>query len=132
MQRHLIVRRMAPRVLEAEIATGEDKGTVVLLPRISLALSDPAYPIPLRRTQFPVKPAFALMVRKAQGQTLKGLVGLYLNMSPFSHGQLHVAASRSSRPNGFRVLLPDRTDPAPRTSSGRRSSIESTFFFPPV
>jgi hypothetical protein len=51
-----------------------------------------------------------MTVNKAQGQTLKGMVGMYLNTSPFSHGQLYVAVSRSDRPDGFRVLIPGRTD----------------------
>ena len=65
-----------------------------------------------RGVQIPVNPAFAMTVNKAQGQTLKGMVGVYLNTSPLSHGQLYVAASRSDRPDGFLVLIPGRTDAA--------------------
>ena len=129
----LIVRRMTLRVLEAEIATGKDRGTIVLLPRISLTLSDPSCPIPLRRTQFPVRPAFAMTVNQAQGQTLKGLVGRYLNTTPFSSmsppvGPTDLTASVFCCRTGQTPPCP----PAPRTSSGRRSSIDSTLLFSPV
>src|SRR5690349_16157904 len=39
------------------------------------------------RRQFPVKPAFAMTINKAQGQTLQ-LVGVYLPDTVFTHGQL--------------------------------------------
>jgi hypothetical protein len=47
----------------------------------------------LRRTQLPIRVAFAMTVNKAQGLTLMK-VGLYLKDDVFSHGQLYVALFR--------------------------------------
>jgi len=47
-----------------------------------------------QRTQFQIRPAFAITINKAQGQTLK-YVSLWLgDTHVFSHGQLYVAISR--------------------------------------
>jgi ATP-dependent DNA helicase PIF1 len=42
-------------------------------------------PFTLRRRQFPVRPAFAMTINKAQGQTLK-MVGIFLPKPVFTHG----------------------------------------------
>ena len=49
-------------------------------------------PYRLLCTQFPIKPAFAMTVNKAQGQILE-MMGLYLSKPVFSHGILYVALS---------------------------------------
>lgn len=79
----------------AKIATGPGKGTCILLPRITLTPSD-SQRIPFRfsRRQFPIRPAWAMTINKAQGQTLRR-VGIYLPEPCFAHGQLYVAASRA-------------------------------------
>ena len=57
------------------------------------------------RLQFPVQPVFAMTINKAQGQTFKGNVGVYLHKDVFSHGQLYVALSRVADPKNIRVGL---------------------------
>ena len=101
----LIVHKLYPRVLEAVVATGPRKGEVAFIPRIDITPSDAEnWPFTMRRRQFPVRPAFAMTVNKAQGQTLSA-VGLYLPQPVFSHGQLYVAFSRVGRPQGIKVLV---------------------------
>lgn len=69
----LIVRRVINgRLLEAEIATGEHCGDIVLIPRIKLSPDEGAFPYEWSRVQFPVRAAFAMTINKAQGQTLRG------------------------------------------------------------
>jgi hypothetical protein len=51
-----------------------------------------------------VRPAFAMTINKAQGQTLSS-VGLYLPTSVFGHGQLYVAFSRVKTPDSIKILL---------------------------
>ncbi|GMF51298.1 unnamed protein product [Phytophthora fragariaefolia] len=62
------------------------------------------FPFRLRRKQFPVVPAFAMTINKAQGQTVQNL-GLYLATPCFSHGQLYVALSRVPSRSKFKALI---------------------------
>jgi len=59
----------------------------------------------LRRKQFPLRPAFAITINKAQGQTLKK-VGVFLPESVFSHGQLYTAFSRVGAATCLSVFIP--------------------------
>jgi hypothetical protein len=79
--------------------------TPFLIPKIHATTNDADYPFKLRRTQLPVRPAFAMTIHKAQGQTLD-YVGVYLKSPVFSHGQLYVALSRSTNPSQLKVAVP--------------------------
>ncbi|OWZ05884.1 Helitron helicase [Phytophthora megakarya] len=48
---------------------------------------DKEFPFKLRRKQFPVVPAFAMTINKAQGQSIHH-IGIYLESPMFAHGQL--------------------------------------------
>lgn len=48
------------------------------------------FPVPFKRTEFPVLGAYYVTINRAQGQTLLR-AGLSLKMSVLSHGHLHVA-----------------------------------------
>jgi hypothetical protein len=54
------------------------------------------------RIQYPVIPAFAMTINKAQGQTLER-VGLHLGTQVFSHGQVYTAFSRVTSRDGIRI-----------------------------
>jgi len=74
----LICRRFQNNVIDAEIAVGYHHGKIVFLPRIPLQPSkNDKFPIPFKRTQFPIPWCFAMSINKAQGQTLER-VGIYL------------------------------------------------------
>ena len=86
--------------------TGAHNGKEVLIPRI-IFISDSDiqdFPFRLRRKQFPIVPAFAMTINKAQGQTVHNL-GLYLPTPCFSHGQLYVALSRATSRSKFKALI---------------------------
>jgi len=92
-----IVRQVSPRCITAEIACGQYSGNILFIPRIPLSPTDAGLPFTLRRRQFPVRPAFAMTINKAQGQTLQRS-GVLLDESEYTHGQLHVASSRCRIP----------------------------------
>ena len=105
----LRVEHLSPRVLRCSILGTSRHGAVVQLPRIPLASSG-TDEIKFTRRQFPVKLAFAMTINKAQGQSFSR-VGLLLDPGVFSHGQLYVALSRVTSPDGIRMCVP-ATDPA--------------------
>ena len=102
----LRVSQIGRKVLKCRIISGDAKfaGNVVFILRITLAPSAEDLPLPLRRSQFPVRLAFAMTVNKSQGQSLKH-VGLDLWSPVFSHGQLYVGLSRCTSGSRLKVLL---------------------------
>jgi ATP-dependent DNA helicase PIF1 len=102
----LICTSLSRYVLGATIITGTHAGEQVFLPRIPICPSDLDMPFKFRRLQFLIRPAFAITINKAQGQTLD-TVGIYLKKPVFSHGQLYVALSRVTSHANVHVLLED-------------------------
>jgi len=101
----LQITNLKKYVIEAKILVGSFTDNVVLIPCIPLTTNDDGTtPIKFTRLQFPIRPAFALTINKAQGQTLT-TTGTYLPLSVFTHGQLYVALSRCSNRNNLKVLL---------------------------
>ena len=55
------------------ITNSAKSGDHVLIPRITMSSKNTDFPFPWKRTQFPVRPAFAITINKSQGQILSGL-----------------------------------------------------------
>ena len=102
-----ILKRVVSRdLLECEMRDERGEVKSVWVPRIKLMPKDGVYPYRWTRTQFPVRPAFAMTINKSQGQTIRGRVGLYLPEPVFSHGQLYVGASRVTDEANLSVCIP--------------------------
>jgi len=96
----LIVVKLMQHIINAEIATGSNKGRHVFIPHLSITPSDTErMSFTLRQRQFPLRPTFAMTINKAQGQTLQ-TVGVYLPKPVFCHGQLYVAFFRCGSQRG--------------------------------
>jgi hypothetical protein len=83
------------RFLQVQVLTGRSTGSCELLLKGVFTISPEASGLPfsVRRTQYPLIPAYCLSVHKAQGQSLRK-IGLIFESDPFTHGQLYVALSR--------------------------------------
>ena len=91
-------------LLECSIAGGEFNSRKVLIPRITLRPNDRDFAFEWTRRQFPVRVGFAMTINKSQGQTLQN-VGVWLNDSCFTHGQLYVAVSRVGSPSNIKLAI---------------------------
>jgi len=102
----LVVTHLSRSIIQARILTGSHVGNVVCLPRVNMDTDpeDKRVPIQIRRRQFPVRHAFAMTIKKSQGQTFKK-IALYLPSPVFAHGQLYVALSRVGNPNNITIMV---------------------------
>src|SRR5207245_1841042 len=76
----------------------------VLLFHVLLYHLHTTLPFTLKRQQFPIQPAFAIIINKSQGQILDW-IGLYLPTSVFSYGQLYVTCSRITSKRNLKLLI---------------------------
>lgn len=101
----LMITRLLTFAVEAQVLTGSHRGETVLIPRIDTSSVSHTLPFTLKRRQLPLKPAYAMTINKAQGQTLRH-VGVLLDSPVFTHGQLYVALSRVRDANSIKLVLP--------------------------
>ena len=112
------------RVIQANILTGSHQGLDVSLPRILYHTLDTIHnPIAYKRRQFPIRPAFAMIINKAQGQTFS-VVGLCLKEPVFTYGQLYVALSCCKYPRNIFVV----TSESSRTEAYTRNIVYRRIF----
>lgn len=105
----LRVKRLHGNTIDCEVLTGASIKQRILIPKVHMQPSDKVLPFNLQRTQFPIIPAFAMTINKAQGQSI-AKVGIYLPKPVFSHGQLYVAASRAKSYDGLKIFVEDTAD----------------------
>ena len=104
-----VVRALGQRVIQAELAMGEHKGEILMIPRILFHPQDKNLPFEFERRQFPVKQCFGITANRVQGQSLTR-AGIYLKQDFFAHGQLFTAMSRINNPSGLTIYKPKTAD----------------------
>jgi ATP-dependent DNA helicase PIF1 len=109
----LLITRLATHCIHATIMNGTFKGQATLILRISSR--EIGLPFQIKRKQFPVQVAFAMTIKKAQGQSVTKLA-VYLPQPVFSHDQFFVALSRATSRANVRLLI--RTPEKPEGLSG--------------
>lgn len=110
MEHDLLVENLRKMSLWRKLNQAIIMENLFFLPRIPfIPLQSDQSSIPFKRTQFPIRPCFAITINKAQGQTLD-FVGLYLLEPIFCHGQLYVALSRAKTSKSLKVLINPSTD----------------------
>ncbi len=105
----LRIIRCGKQVFEGGIMGGTHHGEKVLLFKTPLQSkqNNQRIPTPFVRKQYPVRPAHAITINKAEGQSLNK-VGVDLqSRSVFSHSQLYIGLSRVTRKEGLFVIGPD-------------------------
>jgi ATP-dependent DNA helicase PIF1 len=106
----LLITDYAEHALQCRILTGELRGTSIHLPKMELRHEgNEDCPIPFRRYQFPIMPAFCMTINKSQGQSLDKVTVL-LPRPVFSHGQLYVALSRCTNASNVHVCITSNSD----------------------
>jgi len=110
-----VVLNIRRKVLQYRIISKNKRfrGKVILISRIRLSPNAETLPVPLKRLQFPVRLAFAMTINKSQEQSVEH-VGINLQTSIFSHGQLYVAFLRCTSPLNILVLLPEQSQESRR------------------
>ncbi|OWZ05401.1 Helitron helicase [Phytophthora megakarya] len=103
------------RSVEAIVISGSAKRNTVLISRIIFYTEDDD-------KEFPVVPAFAMTINKAQGQSIHH-VGIYLESPVFAHGQLYVALSRVTSRMAIKIAV----DPEMIDENGRVHTINIVY-----
>ena len=89
--------------IRGRVLGGDFHGTEHFLPRIMLYSDEKKDGIRFCRSQFPVRPCFAMTINKSQGQSFEK-VGVDLRREVFSHGQFYVAMSRVTNVRNITML----------------------------
>nr|XP_017217236.1 PREDICTED: ATP-dependent DNA helicase PIF1-like [Daucus carota subsp. sativus] len=102
----MMVTKCLKLCVECEVISGHYKGTKHFIPRMELSPSETTLPFKICRKQMPLQICYAMTINKSQGQSLQK-VALFLPKGVFTHGQLYVALSRVTSPQGLKLFIDD-------------------------
>ena len=102
----MMVTKCLKHCVECEVISGHYKGTKHFIPRMELSPTETRLPFRIIRKQMPLQICYAMTINKSQGQSLEK-VGLFLPKGVFTHGQLYVAISCVTSPDGLKIFIDD-------------------------
>nr|XP_017255632.1 PREDICTED: uncharacterized protein LOC108225307 [Daucus carota subsp. sativus] len=100
----MMITKCLKHCVQCEVICGAFAGTKHFIPRMELFPTETKLPFKLIRKQMPLQICYSMTINKAQGQSLQR-VGLYLPKSVFTHGQMYVAVSRVTSPEGLKMFI---------------------------
>ena len=100
----LIITQLTNKIIEGQVINSNYITKKVYITRIDMNRHESKWPFTLKRRQFPIKISYAMTINKSQGQSLNK-IGIYLEDEIFTHGQLYVALSRVTTPEGLHILI---------------------------
>jgi ATP-dependent DNA helicase PIF1 len=104
----MIVIEIGKGHILGRLLSGPFKGQDVMIPKIKLHhKGSMTSALSFYRYQFPLIPAYAILINKSQGQKLASL-GVFLETDVFAHGQLYLACSRVTDCRNLLVVKPEK------------------------
>lgn len=125
----MMVTKCLQHCVECEVIAGQFKGTKHFIPRMELAPTETRLPFKLCRKQMPLQICYAMTINKAHGQSLEK-VALFLPKPVFTHGQLYVAVSWVTSPQGLMLFIDD--DDGHSTNITQNIVYQEVFYNVPV
>ena len=64
--KRMVIEKLLPYTIKVKLLTGARAGSIVMIPRTTFISKDNELPFKLQRRQYPIKPAWAMTINKAQ------------------------------------------------------------------
>ena len=87
----MVIEKLLPYTIKVKLLTGARAGSIVMIPRTTFISKDNELPFKLQRRQYPIKPAWAMTINKAQVRPTPCLLTVdlpYIHLHHTPHGTI--------------------------------------------